>query len=158
VILYGFLNVLSVTEWACAELMCRCSFPWFTCITVVPGLVVSVSIHSYFLKASELPDSLAPSRCSVPRLLLVFHGRVNLEQPPLFCGHGALPEVRGRSQRDRQDLRVEASSNEIFPVPLVARMQSGSLGRRGLDFAEPVLSEVEGLHPGYSLLTSPLSP
>jgi hypothetical protein len=30
-------------------------------------------------------------------------------------------------------------------------MQSGSLGRRGLDFAEPVLSEVEGLHPGYSL-------
>jgi hypothetical protein len=33
-------------------------------------------------------------------------------------------------------------------------MQSGSLGRRGRDFAEPVLSEVEGLHPGYSLLTS----
>jgi hypothetical protein len=32
-------------------------------------------------------------------------------------------------------------------------MQSGSLGRRGRDFAEPVLSEVEGLQPGYSLLT-----
>jgi hypothetical protein len=32
-------------------------------------------------------------------------------------------------------------------------MQSGILGRRGLDCAEPVLSEVEGLHLGYSLLT-----
>jgi hypothetical protein len=43
-------------------------------------------------------------------------------------------------------------------VPHVARMQSGIAGRRGLDCAAPVLSEVEaypehsrkGLHPGYS--------